>query len=144
MTTATEFRIDYRLLDLLNWQLIEYQLRKIKQEEESGKSQKLCCSHCRLIITREDQRIPVQGKHEHVYSNPNGIVFHIGCFASAPGCQSVGISTEEWTWFRGFTWQIAICKGCGEHLGWRYRRSDGDIFYGLLVNRLEPASDLQA
>jgi hypothetical protein len=139
---VTENQTDRRLFDSIDWELTGRALRQtLGEEQETSEGQYLCCRYCRLPITREDQRIPVQGQHEHLYSNPHGIVFHFGCFATAPGCQSLGTPSEEWSWFRGFSWQIAICKGCGEHLGWRYSSLHGDNFHGLILKHLTKASD---
>lgn len=130
----------YWLFDKLNWEQIEHRLRQSKVNEkkrEHGEDRQLRCARCQRSITREDQRIPVQGRREHVCENPHGLVFHIGCFATAPGCTQIGIATEEWTWFRGYYWQIALCKSCGVHLGWRYRDHGGEhCFYGLILDRL--------
>ena len=46
-----------------------------------------------------------------------------------------GLPTEEFTWFKGYSWQIFGCRKCGLHLGWRYTSRDEKavplIFYGL-------------
>jgi hypothetical protein len=68
--------------------------------------------------------------------NPHELMFHIGCFAAAPGCAQVDIATAEWTWFSGYRWQVALCRHCGIHLGWRYRGAGSDAFFGLILDRL--------
>ena len=45
----------------------------------------IVCRSCLFPITRPDQRIAIQGAHEHTFANPHGIVFQIGCFGSADG-----------------------------------------------------------
>ncbi len=130
-------------LDPLDWKKIERQLQLAAEEKaasEQRPEQVLCCARCSKPITREDQRIAVQDRHEHVFLNPTGLIFRIGCFATAPGCVSIGPATLEHTWFPGYRWQIALCAGCGEHLGWRYR-GDADSFYGLILKRLASAAD---
>ena len=125
--------------DSLNWEQIERQLRQLQDEKEQGeqdKSWNLYCANCGRLITTQDQRIPIRGTHEHSFRNPHGLLFHIGCFATAPGCGQLGEATEEWTWFPGYRWQVALCMSCGVHLGWRYRSRDGELFYGLILNRL--------
>jgi len=127
-------------LDSANWDQIERQLQKanattVKQRDDEDK--RLYCAHCGRPITDQNQRIPVQGGHEHTFTNPHGLVFRIGCFAAAPGCAQTGMLTEEWTWFRGYLWQVALCRGCGNHLGWRYRDYGGEGFYGLILPRLK-------
>ena len=99
------------------------------------KEKRLFCAACRHPVTHQDERIPVQGGHEHRFTNPHGITYHIGCFREAAGCSVVGESTAEFTWFPGYAWRIALCANCQTHLGWRFQ-SGGEYFHGLIVNRL--------
>ncbi len=93
------------------------------------------CVACRETVTEERYRISVRDSHVHVFTNPYGIVFEIGCFELAPGCRLVGPPSDEFTWFPGFSWQIAVCSGCENHLGWRFT-SDVRIFWALVLDRL--------
>jgi hypothetical protein len=123
--------------DSLNWQ--RSRLRQPKDQdsrEEKDESGRLYCATCGRLITRQDQQVPVGGAQIHTFRNPHGLVFKIGCFATAPGCDQVGEATEEWTWFPGYSWQVAVCMGCGSHLGWRYLSRAGDGFYGLILRQL--------
>jgi len=101
--------------------------------EKSGRA--IVCARCQHPITSEEQRIRVNGSHDHRCVNPYGLVFHIGCFREAPGCLTSGVPTTEFTWFSGLAWNFAQCGGCGELLGWRYHGS-GLSFVGLILNRL--------
>ncbi len=94
----------------------------------------MCCC-CGRIITSSGQRIEVNGSHEHTFANPEGIVFHIACFARVQGCLFAGEPTGDWTWFRGYLWSVAYCAGCGSHLGWSYSSGDG-VFYGLVLRSI--------
>ena len=78
----------------------------------------------------------VNGKSEHVFFNPQGDVFELGCFAAATNLLSAGPKTDEFTWFAGFAWQATVCMGCGVHLGWRYT-GDAGGFYGLILAELD-------
>ena len=97
----------------------------------------LVCAACGLEITDEDQRIEMAGAHEHTFVNPGGFVHHIGCFAAAPGCVHLGTPPGEsaFSWFPGWTWQVAACAQCGAHLGWIYRNA-GEQFHGLITQAL--------
>lgn len=106
--------------------------------EKAKKEQRLFCAACRHPVTHQDQRIAVAGGHEHRFTNPHGITFHIGCFREAAGCAPTGEATTEYTWFAGYAWRIALCVNCRAHLGWRFD-SDGDYFHGLVVARLSSA-----
>ena len=93
----------------------------------------LLCAHCGHVITSRKLRTELMGSHTHLFSNPAGIQFEIGCFSQAPGCRYSGTATEDWTWFPGYSWRFAICANCQEHLGWQYLGVAGDSFYGLIL-----------
>jgi len=82
----------------------------------------------------------VQGGYDHMFANPDGLVFRIGCFGYAEGCIDSGEHTREWSWFVGYSWKYALCASCGTHLGWLYRR-DEECFYGLILKRLVAAGE---
>jgi hypothetical protein len=115
-------------------QLTEREVADVPQEER-----RLFCAACRQLITSQDDRISIQGAQEHTFTNPHGYVFHIGCFRQTRGCSYVGERMSAWSWFRGFTWRIALCSNCNTHLGWMFE-APGNRFYGLILNRLTSAS----
>ena len=92
------------------------------------------CAHCGHGITSPGERISIDGRHLHVFTNPDGIIFEIGCFRTAPGCREIGPAVREHTWFPGCAWRVALCANCGIHLGWAYVGRDN--FYGLILERL--------
>jgi hypothetical protein len=94
------------------------------------------CGACGCVVTTARQGMVVQGTHEHRFMNPAGILYHIGCFAEAVGCVIVGPPSHEYPWFPGFAWRFALCGGCRWHLGWHFRREEGDGFFGLIRDRL--------
>jgi hypothetical protein len=94
------------------------------------------CRSCLYVITKPSDSISIGGGHYHAFANPYGIVFEIGCFKNAIGCRYVGIPTDEFTWFSGYHWRVAVCGGCTEHLGWFFSSTGGDSFNGLIMNRL--------
>ena len=106
------------------------------EEETRRKRVDLLCKACRNPVTRSDYRIAVAGKHQHVFFNPHGIVFEVGCFSRADGAVASGTATLEFTWFDGYAWSIAVCGACLDHLGWLYRSESGSGFYGLIVTKL--------
>ncbi len=102
-----------------------------------GSGPKLLCKLCRGPITTRSDAVNVEGKHEHTFFNPSGILYEIGCFGLAPGCKVSGLPTEEFAWFKGFHWQYSSCRFCETHLGWYFTRSGaGAGFHGLILNRL--------
>lgn len=112
-----------------------------REGEEVSREKRLLCGICGHYITSRDRAVEESGSHTHVFTNPAGVTFHIGCFSSAPGCHSAGDPTEEYTWFPGFAWSFALCGGCMAHLGWLYesgsRRFHGLILAGLVEENLQ-------
>ena len=106
---------------------------RVGAREDSGRV--LVCAGCLHAITTASARIEMSDSHAHTFSNPHGFVFHIACFAAAPGCEARSDSSTEYSWFPGYAWRVAVCRGCGEHLGWLF--AGGDVsFHGLIVDRL--------
>lgn len=98
----------------------------------------LRCRRCDHGVAPPSARVARAGAHVHTRINPGGWVHSFGCFAEAPGCVPVGPATTEHTWFAGYAWRVALCGGCGEHLGWRFEGA-GDAFWGLILERLREA-----
>lgn len=96
----------------------------------------IVCAACGHTVTFARHRISVQGSHEHRFMNPAGFLYHIGCFAEAPGAAPWGPESLEYPWFAGFAWRIAHCGGCGVQLGWAFRSAEGIAFFGLILDRL--------
>jgi len=110
---------------------------KVSDDEGEGKRRShLLCAACAHRITASDQAIEIDGSHHHTFFNPAGVVFEIGCFASAMGCVVSGVPTTEFSWFPSHAWSYANCRGCGTHLGWAFQGASGGAFFGLVLNRL--------
>lgn len=95
------------------------------------------CATCRSRITHDDHRIAIAGAHEHTFVNPGGFVHHLGCFSLAVNLSYVGAPETAFSWFPGYSWQIAACSTCATHLGWIYRCA-GEQFHGLLLAQIIP------
>jgi len=94
------------------------------------------CRFCLTKITSAARMIEVSGSHRHVFANPYGKIFEIGCFAAAPGCISQGTPTTECTWFAGCSWRFSLCGSCFSHLGWKYQPNRAASFFGLILANL--------
>jgi hypothetical protein len=103
-----------------------------------GPAGAIVCAHCGHHITSRHQRIGVLGTHEHRFMNPGGFLFHIGCFAEAAGCAIIGTPSDDYPWFPGYSWRLALCGACADHLGWHFQSPEG-AFYGLRLDRLREA-----
>ena len=102
-------------------------------DHEGGSRQ--VCAVCRSPITTTAARDNVNGSHRHVFCNPGGYVYEIGCFSAAPGCGTVDQPSTEFTWFPGHAWQVAVCRSCLAHLGWKFL-GRSSTFFGLILDRL--------
>ena len=109
---------------------------KIKERVEPMEERTpIFCRRCRNEITVVEYTTVVNGRHDHTFTNPTGIAFHIGCFSDAYGCVVHGVPTNEFTWFPGYSWCFSTCANCFAHLGWFYQ-SDGSAFFGLILDNL--------
>lgn len=97
----------------------------------------LLCGICAARITHQDQTVSINDRHQHVFFNPDGIVFEIRCFQTAHGTVLHDQPSTEFTWFPGYSWQIALCGTCKTHLGWRFAKEPvAHTFFGLIASRL--------
>jgi len=117
--------------------------KKIEKQEEEGTNggNAILCRQCKNKITTSSNRIEKNGRHKHVFNNPGGYIFEIGCFGAAPGCVNQGQPSLEFSWFAGFSWRFSLCSGCHTHLGWVYQSVGGQntgssSFFGLVLDRL--------
>lgn len=96
----------------------------------------IVCRQCLHVITSRAERNIINGAYRHTFANPEGIVFEIMCYRDAWGCGYVGPASPEFTWFAGYVWRIAVCANCHVHLGWRFSKSGGRFFHGLISSRI--------
>jgi hypothetical protein len=97
----------------------------------------LLCASCGHPVTNVSEKVDIRGRHDHAFSYYRQVV-RLGCFRDAPGCRSVQGVSHGYTWFRGYAWQIQVCKNCFTQLGWKYISPD-DTFYGLIFGTLREA-----
>ena len=115
--------------------LTRKRVKKTTRDQATVKEKRsLICKACGHDITSTGERISINGQHVHTRVNPGGFEYTFDCFREAPGCRQVGTPEYDHTWFAGYCWQIAVCGGCGEHLGWLFRHQGS--FYGLIEDRL--------
>jgi len=122
--------------DVPNKSEIDALVKDKTMEDDSDQGGHIRCRHCGYLITRPYARITVQGAHEHSFANPHGLVFRIGCFSTAEGCAFAGPLSNEFTWFKGHSWRIAVCGSCLVHLGWLFVSGAGSRFNGLILDQL--------
>ena len=98
-------------------------------------SHNIFCIYCNNHITNQDYQIRINESHKHVFANPHGIVFEIGCFKDATGCAVLKDSSQEFSWFSGYSWRITVCNNCLNHNGWLFT-SNSNSFFGLILEKL--------
>jgi hypothetical protein len=106
------------------------------KEKEPDMDDYILCRQCLQVITSPAERIEMQGAHQHTFANPHGSVYQIGCFRSAAGCGYAGQSSDEFTWFKGYSWRVAVCGSCLFHLGWLFISPGSQSFNGLILDHL--------
>jgi hypothetical protein len=114
----------------------------IPLEAVRGNGEKvLTCVACGGLVTHSGFLLEVGGRRRHRHVNPAGIECDFQTFHACPGAVALGQATAEHTWFTGYTWRMAFCGHCGQHLGWRYEVMADNRhpaqFWGILVDRLE-------
>jgi hypothetical protein len=108
---------------------------KIETNDVIGEEKKISCIYCNNLITRQNCQIKKNQSHKHTFPNPHGIVFEIGCFNEAVGCSALKRSSTEFSWFSGYSWRIAVCSSCLNHLGWLFT-SNSNSFFGIILEKI--------
>ena len=112
------------------------------EDDEKMRKRRLICAACGHPVTEVSEKIKVRGRHDHAFRYYNDVV-RLGCFRNAQGCVGVERISNGYSWFRGYAWQIQLCRHCYSQLGWKYMSED-DSFYGLVFKTLrqeEPEED---
>ena len=98
------------------------------------------CIACGSPITYSDRLLPVGGSNRHFFVNPSGVECDFHTFYACPGAMALGEPTTLHSWFPGYSWRLAFCQQCGQHLGWYYETVSGNNkqneFWGILVSNL--------
>ncbi|MGB1882497.1 MAG: cereblon family protein [Gammaproteobacteria bacterium] len=105
-------------------------------EQEVSTDIPIRCLACGLAVTRTEASTTIDGAYALEKINPVGYVFQLRFFVAAAGCAITGEPQSEHSWFRPYSWQIALCRGCGEHLGWYFAGAAAAPFFALIANQL--------
>jgi hypothetical protein len=104
------------------------------------------CAACRTKITDGSAVFgPTGAAPVQVFTNPEGRVCQVLTVLHAQSLSLIGPATDEYTWFPGFAWRVALCAHCFSHLGWRYQAivagASPPVFFGLLLDALVEERD---
>jgi hypothetical protein len=98
------------------------------------------CSACGILITHSDRLCAISGKSTHRFINPSNIECNFRTFSSCQGAIAFGQPMIQETWFPGYGWRPALCRHCGQHLGWHYQAVSAATrpkgFWGVLDSQL--------
>jgi hypothetical protein len=104
------------------------------EHDDCMREWRLVCASCGHSVTMVSEKIDFRGRHHHDFPYYGNIV-RVGCFRNAPGCVGVDGISNGYSWFRGYSWQIQVCRNCYIQLGWKYMSQD-ESFYGLVFKML--------
>ena len=104
------------------------------EEDHNMREWRLVCASCGHLVTRVSEKIDFRGRHNHDFPYYGNIV-RLGCYRNALGCVGIERISNGYSWFRGYSWQIQLCRNCYTQLGWKYM-SQNDRFYGLVFKML--------
>lgn len=97
----------------------------------------LRCPSCGTPWAARDDVFPMTPEGaEHVELNPHGWFHDFVTVLRAHNLALEGDPTTEHTWFPGYAWTIAWCRGCGAHAGWRFdavAAASPPTFWGLKI-----------
>ncbi len=110
-------------------------LKDLIETNDRSKKGYIFCIACEHVIGHVNDRVDIMGAHEHSMTNPYGVTHTFGCYSEAPGVDLFGEPTAADTWFPGFSWRLACCEGCGQHMGWMFERNN-ESFCGLIVSQI--------
>lgn len=113
-------------------------LAYVKSSRDDGSTQRnYLCVRCGMFITESDALVRINDASEHAFVNPAGVRCHFMTFGH---CENVLVDRElylEHSWFPGYGWRFLVCRGCYQHLGWKYDAvtdaADLEGFFGVLL-----------
>jgi DNA-directed RNA polymerase subunit RPC12/RpoP len=121
-------------------------------DEKESKSYR--CAACKSVITYADRLVDLLGKSLHRCKYSPGVFCELFTFSSCPGAFNIGEPNEYYSWFPGYGWSFAVCRKCGNHLGWRYKATPRlpevaefigieqfPEFWGIMARRVYPHED---
>lgn len=113
---------------------VSAELEELLEAIPSPPQEVIVCKLCRHRLADADLMHNINGKIEHEFTNPFGIVHRFRSYNDAPGCKIQGSREAADTWFLGYTWRICTCGKCDTFLGWLFEANDS--FFGLLISKI--------
>ncbi|KAG5307589.1 CRBN protein, partial [Pseudoatta argentina] len=101
------------------------------------------CVNCESFIGRQSHMFPMNKEGpQGSYVNPGGVIHETITFYHVQGVLlNNSDPSTEYSWFPGYAWTIAICKGCRHHVGWKFTAVQSNLrpkeFWGLTRRSLK-------
>ncbi|XP_011062316.1 PREDICTED: protein cereblon isoform X1 [Acromyrmex echinatior] len=101
------------------------------------------CVNCESFIGRQSHMFPMNKEGpQGTYVNPGGVIHETITFYHVQGVVlNNSDPSTEYSWFPGYAWTIAICKGCRHHVGWKFTAVQSNLrpkeFWGLTRRSLK-------
>jgi hypothetical protein len=115
------------------------------QDPDNGKPRAYHCSVCGAYIADTSALLRFNGVNLHSFVNPWGIRCNFMTFVD---CENVFEHEELFvhhSWFPGYGWRFLTCRGCFQHLGWRYdalaQGTHPQTFFGVLIEAVEAVTE---
>jgi len=101
---------------------LKFILNKLEKSKKGQSS--IRCKHCGATISQMRQIFSVGGSEgtAGAYVNCHGIVHHTMTLRDIEAQITLGQPETKDSWFPGYSWQIAYCAVCHNHLGWKFRK----------------------
>ncbi|KAL7554313.1 hypothetical protein ACHAWF_017751, partial [Thalassiosira exigua] len=104
-------------------QQLRYILRKMEEKKEEAI---IRCQHCGAVISQMRHVFSVGGSEgtTGAYVNEHGVVHQTMTLRNVDrhSVTCMGRPETRDSWFPGYSWTIAYCSICSEHLGWKFRK----------------------
>lgn len=101
------------------------------------------CKRCRTrIASYSDIFAMARGNVNANYCNPAGYIHETLTVHKTidDSARIVDRPSTEFSWFPGYAWQIAVCKKCSSHIGWKFIALEKNLkpktFFGLSCKSL--------
>ncbi|KAL8602511.1 hypothetical protein ACOMHN_065383 [Nucella lapillus] len=104
----------------------------------------LCCVACTQQVARKEDVFSMSREGPlGAYVNPQGHVHETLTVYKANNLSLLGRPSTEHSWFPGYAWTIAQCRGCASHMGWKFTATKKKLtplkFWGLCRSSLVPS-----
>jgi len=128
------------------------------EDETFNFESSVCCSNCLAVIAKKGDILsePATAMKEATFQYSIDLLdVSTACYSATnehdhrfdvsrfkPSSNNVTLSkdiSDQYSWFPGYSWSIATCSECGQHLGWGFHPSPSEAdpcFFGLIVTNL--------